>query len=97
MSISSRHPVNAEFETEFPLIRDRVLSFEKKIEAGEDKYELLLGLKDLRDRIYDLQVQEFGSYLDKNKLPEDLSMQEEEIIAKLIDLENRIDSMMREV
>jgi len=97
MSISNHDPVEIEFEKEFPVMKSLVESFEKKIESGEDKFNLLLGLKDLRDRIYDLQLQQFGTYIGRDALPANISPQEEEIIGQILDLENRIDRMMREV
>ncbi len=97
MSISNHHPVELDFDKEIHMIRVLVESFEKKVESGVDKYELLLGLKDLRDRIYDLQLLKFGYYLDKDSKPENVTVQEEIIIVQIFDLENRIDSMMSEV
>ena len=96
MSISDHHSIEIEFEKEFIWIRRRVESFEKKFREGEDKYGLLLGLKDLRDRIYDIQVHKFGHYLEIDTKTPYMS-QEGELKTEIIDLNNRIDSMIKEV
>ena len=97
MNISNHHPIEIEFEKEFIWIRRRVESFEKKFGEGGERYGLLLGLKDLRDRIYDLQVQKFGHYLEIDTKTEYVSQEEEKLMPEIIDLKNRIDRMIKEV
>ena len=97
MNISNNHPMKIDLSGELGAIRSRVKDYESKLDEGDDQYSLLLGLKDLRDRIYDFQIQRFGFYFGCDSSLEDLSDPDKKTAAEVLDLQKRIDHMMQSV
>ena len=91
MSLSDKHPAEITFRNALDEIRALLNKYENKYLDGEDKDFLIISMKQVRDRLFDLQMERFGQYVNEKGQVENLPADEEELQKEMIALQDKID------
>ena len=91
MNLSDKHPAEIEFRNALDEIRALLIKYENKYLDGEDKDFLIISLKQVRDRLFDLQMERFGQYINEKGLVENLPAEEEKLQKEMKALQDKID------
>ena len=91
MNQSDQQPSETLLKTALDEIRATMAKYESKYFDGEDKDFLIISMKQIRDRLFDLQMDHFGRYMNEKGQIDNLSAEKNKIFEEIKSLKERID------
>ena len=94
MNLSDHHPAEQGFRNILDEVRTLIDKYDSKYLDGDDKELLICSLTEIRDKLFDLQMQRFSAYINERGKVENLPEYEEKILREMNKLQERINKII---
>lgn len=92
--ITEKHPAELDFHKMLEEVKSFLEKFEDKFVDGDEKEVLMIELKKIKERLFDLQMGRFAKYINDRGKVENMPVEEEKIQREMTDLITRINKFL---
>ena len=90
MILSDNHPAEQDFQNMLDEVRKLIDKYDSKYLEGDEKELLIHALTEIRDQLFELQMQRFSAYINERGKVENLPEHEIKIMKEMNELQERI-------
>ena len=94
MTLSDHHPAEQDFRNMLAEVWKLIEKYDDKYMDGEDKELFIRSLTEIRDKLFDLQMQRFSAYINEHGKVENLPEHEIKIMKEMNELQERINKII---
>ena len=94
MNLSDHHPAERDFRIMLDEVWKLIDKYDGKYFDGEDREYLIHTLTEIRDKLFELQMQRFSAYINERGKVENLPEYEVKILKEMNQLQDRINKII---
>ena len=94
MDLTDKHPAELDFHQMIKEVKNLLEKMENEYFDGDEKEVLKVELKDIKQRLFEFQMERFSKYINDRGMVENMPVEEEKIQREMTDIIIRINGYL---